>query len=211
MRIITIAILAVVLASFAVGLYFYPQMPEDMAAHWNVGNHVDGYMPRFWGVFLMPIISAGMFLLFMMIPAIDPMKRNIAKFRKYYDRFVFILLAFLLYIYLLTVFWNVGGRFSMIQLMAPAFGILFYYAGVLTENAKTNWFVGIRTPWTLSSRKVWEKTHKLGGKLFKIAGMMAILGTFFPDYAILLVLAPVIFVAAFTIVYSYVEYRKRKK
>jgi len=65
------------------------------------------------------------------------------------------------------------------QMMVPALGILFYYCGILIENAKRNWFIGIRTPWTLSNEKVWERTHKIGGKLFKIAGLIAFLWYFF--------------------------------
>ena len=93
----------------------------------------------------------------------------------------------------------------MRQLMMPALGILFYYCGVLIENAKRNWFIGIRTPWTLSSDSVWEKTHKIGGKLFKIAGIIALFGIFFPNYTFLFVLIPVVSVAIYTAAYSYFE------
>ena len=95
--------------------------------------------------------------------------------------------------------------------MVPALGILFYFVGIVTEKAKRNWFIGIRTPWTLSSDIVWNKTHKIGGKLFKIAALIAFSGLFFPKYAILLVIVPVILVALYTIVYSYFEYKKQKK
>jgi uncharacterized membrane protein len=95
--------------------------------------------------------------------------------------------------------------------MVPAFSVLFYYAGVLTENAKQNWFIGIRTPWTLSSEAVWNKTHKLGGKLFKLAALIGLLGLLVPDYAIWMVIIPVLLVAAYTMVYSYVEFQKEAK
>ena len=198
----------IILISFVVGIFFYPQMPERMASHWNAQGQVDGYMSKFWGLFLMPVVSVGLFVLFLLIPRIDPLKENIAKFRKYFDAFIVLIFVFLLYLYLLTLVWNKGTRFDMIRVLAPAFGVLFFYAGVLTENAKKNWFVGIRTPWTLSNEKVWEKTHKIGGQLFKAAGIIAFLGVVFPGYAIFLVLVPAIFVAAYTIVYSYFEYQR---
>ena len=201
----------IILLSFVVGIYFYPQMPEKMASHWNAQGQVDGYMSKFWGLFLMPLISAGLFLLFITIPKIDPLKHNIEKFRKYYDGFVVLIIVFLFYLYLLTIFWNIGIRFSMTQLLAPAFGILFYYCGILTENAKRNWFIGIRTPWTLSNDAVWDKTHKIGGKLFKAAGVIAFVGIFFQNYALFFVLVPVILVAAYTTIYSYIEYQKEMK
>jgi len=203
-----IIILGIILFSFLFGIYLYPQMPEKIASHWNVQGQVDGYMSKFWGLFLIPLISAGLFLLFIAIPKIDPLKTNIEKFRKYYDGFITLIIIFLFYLYLLTIFWNMGIRFDIIQLLAPAFGILFYYCGILTENAKRNWFIGIRTPWTLSNDAVWDKTHKIGGKLFKISGIVVLFGIFFRNYALFFILVPVILVAIYTIIYSYVEYQK---
>lgn len=203
-----IIILGIILLSFIVGIYFYPLMPDKIASHWNIQGQVNGYMPKFWGLFLMSFISIGLFLLFVLIPKIDPLKANIEKFRRYFDRFILVLFAFLFYLYLLTIFWNVGIRFNITQFLAPAFGILFYYCGVLIENAKRNWFIGIRTPWTLSNDKVWEKTHKIGGKLFKAVGIIAFLGIFFPNYALFFILLPVILVSIYTVIYSYFEYRK---
>jgi len=95
--------------------------------------------------------------------------------------------------------------------MIPAMAALFYYCGILVENAKRNWFIGIRTPWTLSNEKVWEKTHKLGGKLFKAAAIIILFGIVLKGYALLFILVPVIFVSFYLIVYSYVEYQKEVK
>lgn len=186
-------------------------MPDKIASHWNGQGQVNGYMPKFWGLFLIPIISAGLLLLFILIPRIDPLKSNIEQFRKYFDGFVVLIMVFLFYLYLLTLFWNSGFRFNMITFLSPALAILFYYTGILIENAKRNWFIGIRTPWTLSNNIVWDKTHKIGGKLFKIAGLLALLGIFFGNYAIFFIIAPVIIVSIYTVVYSYLEYQKEIK
>jgi len=181
-----------------------------MASHWNIQGQVDGYMPKFWGLFLMPFISLAMFLLLILIPKIDPLKENIEKFRKYFDGFIILITLFLFYLYLLTIFWSLGYRFDMSRFLVPALGILFYYCGVLIEKSKRNWFIGIRTPWTLSSDRVWDKTHQLGGKLFKLAGIIALLGIFFPSYSFFIVLIPVIAASIYTVVYSYLEFRKEK-
>ncbi|MFH0914382.1 MAG: SdpI family protein [Chloroflexota bacterium] len=196
---------------FAVALYFYPRMPERMASHWNALGEVDGYTSRFWGVFLVPFISIGLYLFLRLIPKIDPLGRNVEQFQAYYHRFLIVLLLFLLYLYLLTLLWNTGIRFNMLQLLAPAFGILFYCSGVLVEKSKRNWFIGVRTPWTLSSERVWDKTHRLAGFLFKAAGILALLGVIFPRYAILFVLAPALLVALFTVLYSYLEFHREKQ
>ena len=124
-----IAVLLLILASFVIGLYYYnyPGMPERMASHWNAQGQVDGYMSKFWGLFLMPFVSLGIFLLFLAIPKIDPLKTNIEKFRSYFDTFLFLIILFLFYIYLLTLFWNLGFTFDMMQMLFPAFAVLFFY------------------------------------------------------------------------------------
>ena len=210
MRKSEIITILIILISFVIGIYFYPQIPEKMASHWNIRGEVDGYISKSWGLFLIPIISLGLFLLFILIPKIDPLRANIEKFRKYFDGFIILIILFLFYLYLLTIFWNFGNKFSMNQVLPPSFGILFFYCGILIDKAKRNWFIGIRTPWTLSNEKVWEKTHQLGGKLFKIAGIIAFLGIIFPNYAFFLILFPVIAVSIYTVIYSYYEYRKER-
>jgi len=198
----------IVIILFAVGIYIYPQLPDTIASHWNAQGQVNGYTSKFWGLFLLPIISVGLILLFVAIPRIDPLKANIEKFRTFYDRFVILFLVFFFYFYLLTILWNMGVQYNFNQVLAPAFGGLLYYIGVVTEHAKRNWFVGIRTPWTLSSESVWDKTHAIGAKLFKIVGVVALLGVLFPNYTIFFILVPVLIVAGYLIVYSYVVYQR---
>lgn len=200
-------ILGIILLSVAIGLYLYPQMPDKMASHWNAQGQVDGYMSKFWGVFLMPLVLAGLFLLFIIIPKIDPLKKNIEKFRKYFDGFIVLITLFLFYLYLLTISWSLGQRFDMGQLLMPAMGVLIFYCGILTSKAKRNWFIGIRTPWTLSSDKVWEKTHRIGGKLFKIAGAIIFFAVFLKGNLLYFVLIPVGIAALYPIIYSYFIYK----
>ena len=211
MKMTEIAAVCVVLLTFAASAYFYGQMPDVMASHWNERGEVDGYMPKFWALFLVPAVSAIMFLLLVSVPKIDPLKANVAKFRKHYDRFIVLMLTFMLYIHLLTILWGAGTSFNIVQAMSPAFGILFYYCGILVANAKQNWFIGIRTPWTMSSENVWDKTHRLGGRLFRAAGIIAFLGILVPDYAIMIVIAPAMVFMTYAVVYSYLEHQKLQR
>jgi uncharacterized membrane protein len=203
-----IAVIAIIILSVAVGVYLYPLLPEKMASHWGASGEVNGYMPKFWGVFLMPMISVPLFALLAGIPRIDPKKKNIEKFRKYYDIFFVVFFVFLFYLHALTLAWNFGVQFNMTQMLAPAFGMLFYAVGVMVRRADMNWTIGIRTPWTLSNETVWKKTQEIGGRLFIYSAGLAAIGYFFPDYAIWFMIVPVIFTALFTVVYSYVEYAK---
>lgn len=210
MRKSEIVALAMILISFAIGTYLYPQMPDQLASHWNAQGQVDGYTSKAIGLFLMPAASLGMLLLFVLVPKIDPLRKNIKKFRKYYDGFIVIMIAFMFYLYVLTIAWNFGIEFDMVYSLIPAFTAIFYYSGILIENAKRNWFIGIRTPWTLSSKRVWDKTHRLGGKLFKAAALVSLLGLLFRNYAFFFLIVPIISVAGYVVVYSYVIYQKKK-
>jgi len=183
-------------------------MPDVMASHWGYNGEVNGHMPKLGALFLMPIISLIMYLFFVFIPKIDPLKDNIRKFSEYYNWFIIVLLAFLFYLHTLTIAVNLGVDINMNQAFIPAFAFLFFYVGILLEKAKRNWFIGIRTPWTLSSDVVWDKTHVLGGKLFKIAAFISVIGLVMPEYAMLFVLVPVLAAAIVSFAYSYFEYNK---
>jgi len=203
-----VIILVLIAFSLLLGAYLYPRMPEQMASHWNAQGQVDGYTPKFWGLFLGPLIVFILFLFFVAIPRMDPLKANIEQFRGYYEGFIVLVTIFFLYEHVLTILWSLGVAFDLNQALTPAMGLLFFAAGVMMEHAKRNWFIGIRTPWTLSNDEVWEKTHRLGGKLFRLAGLLAIVGIFFPKHALLFMLAPVLLASAYTTLYSYLEFRR---
>ena len=211
MKKMLVAAFLIVIISFVIGIASYSYLPNELASHWGENGNVNGYVPKFWALFLLPMISVGMILLFYFLPKIDPLKKNYEKFRRYYDSFVFIIITFLFYIYILTILWNFRIQFNMNIALIPALGFLFIYIGLILENIKRNWFIGIRTPWTISSDKVWDKTHKLGSKLFVITGIITIIGIFFDDFILYFILVPIIVSAIILIIYSYLEWRKEEK
>ena len=204
---------SIVLFMFAIGAYLYPQLPDEVPTHWNDAGEVDGYMPKFWGIFLLPIMTFAILLMFMVIPRVDPKKINLEKFMSYYEGMVIVFTGFMFYIFTLILMFSMGYVFNMFYAILPGMGFLFIYIGFMLERAKQNWFVGIRTPWTLSSERVWDKTHKLGGKLFKIAGALTVLSIFVIEYAFWILMISILGVSFYLIVYSYFEYQKevRKK
>jgi uncharacterized membrane protein len=206
-----LAIWLLVLLAFVLSIAAYPQMPEQIASHWNARGEVDGYMSRFWGLFFLPLLLAGLVLLFLAIPRIDPLRANIVEFQSYYDGFIIVFCLFMLLVHVQVILWNSGIEISPNLTFPIVFGLMFYYIGILLEHAKRNWFIGIRTPWTLSSEQVWAKTHQRGAKMFKLAGGIAVLGVFFLDYAFLFILAPVLLMAVYLVVYSYWTYRVEVK
>jgi uncharacterized membrane protein len=100
----------------------------------------------------------------------------------------------------------------MTYALIPAFSLLFIGLGFFIERTKQNWFIGIRTPWTLSSPVVWEKTHKAGGWLFKAAGVLSLVGLLLPlELAFSLMIVPILIAALGSVVYSYIAYRQEQQ
>jgi uncharacterized membrane protein len=200
------SIIALIMIALAL---LWDRLPDQMASHWNINDQVNGTMPKFWGVFLMPLITLGMLVLFLVIPSIDPLKANIAQFRESFNLFIVLIIAFMLYIHGLTLAWSLGYQnFKMSAAMLPFMGVLFIAVGFMLRKAKRNFFIGIRTPWTLSSDSVWAKTHQLGSVLFMASGVLVIIGGFFGGLiAFWLMFIPLIGSSLFLVVYSYVLYR----
>ena len=209
----TIGIILIILLTFAIAIYSYQKIEGDeIASHWNAKGEVDDYMSKFWGIFLFPLVIIGIYLLFLLIPKIDPLKDNIKKFKKYFDFFIFLTILFLFYVFILTILANFGYIFNMTTMIMPGIGLFFFYIGIVMKNFKRNWFIGIRTPWTLSSDEVWDKTHRLGSVLFKVLGIIIFLGIFLPsEYIVWIILVPVFGIIIWLVLYSYLEFTKVKK
>jgi len=202
--------LGLVIVSVLISAFYYPQLPDPIATHWGINGEANGYSPKLEGLLVIPIISILIVGVFWALPYIDPLRKNYPSFRKYYDGTVILLAGFFTYLQAIMIFWNLGYAFSFTTAITPALGVLFFYMGILLGNAKQNWFVGIRTPWTLSNAKVWDKTHKIGGKLFKAVGIVTFIGAFILSSTLLISVALIIAVAVFLVVYSYLEFRKIK-
>ncbi len=206
-----VAVVAIVLLSFLLSLYLYPQLPEKMATHWDEHGRVNGYSSKFWGAFLLPFTLVFLALLLLFIPHIDPLRHNIEEFRDYYEGFLIVFFLFMLSIHIQVLLWNLGVKINPLYPMSIGGGFLFYYIGIMLEKARRNWFIGIRTPWTLSSDEVWDKTHKLGAYVFKLAGILAFLGILVPSFAIYLILVPILGGSLYLILFSYLEYKKEEE
>lgn len=211
MKLIRYAIIAGLLITFIITLITSPTVPDQVVSHWNAAGQADGYMAKFWGLSLIPIIMTAFVGLFAVLPRIDPYKKNYERFRNWYEGFVLLFILFMLAIQVQIILWSTGYRISPNLTFPVLIGTLFIYIGFLLGHVEQNWFVGIRTPWTLSSETVWRKTHEIGGKLFKIAGIISFAGIFAGEYALWFILVPVLTVAVITVVYSYVEFQKEIK
>ncbi len=211
MKLLRLATLSGIIVTVLLTIAVYPSLPPVFASHWNASGMADGSMTKFSGLIIIPIIMIACVALFIVLPRIDPLRNNYEKFRNYYEGFILVFVLYLLAIQILMILWNLGYPLSINVTFPILFGILFVYIGFLLEHAEQNWFVGIRTPWTLTSAAVWKKTHERGGKLFKYAGIVSFIGAFAGSYAIWFMLVPVLTVVVYTVVYSYVAYQNELK
>ncbi len=203
--------LGLIVLMFAMGILAYPYLPDSMPSHWNTKGEVDGHMDKFWGTFLFPFLSVFLIILFKHLPKMDPLKKNYKEFEKEYKLMINVITFYFFYIMLLVISFGLGYEFSMTYAMIPGMAMLFYVIGVIMEKAKRNWFVGIRNPWTLSSDKVWEKTHKKAAVIFKASALMMTLGFFFEEQIAFFMVVPLLLGIAYLMLYSYLEYKKEKK
>jgi len=198
----------VVAVSAAVSVLAAPELPDQMATHWNAAGVPDETMSKSITLALIPALTAILLGMFAIIPRIDPLRENIAEFRPVYDWFVVGFTAFMAIVHGGIVAFNLGYEFDFVLLVLAAVAILLYLVGVLLDHAERNWFVGIQTPWTMSSTEVWERTHALGAKLFKLTAVVALLGLLFNEYAIYFLIVPVLLTSGITVVYSYYLYER---
>jgi len=194
---------------FAIAFYVYPSMPETMPIHWNAEGEIDGYGSRFIGVFLLPLAMLGVFILLLAIPRIAVFKENIKEFEPYLYWFRIVFILFMSFIYLSSLMPNFGFRFNMTRFVMIAIGFLFFFIGFIVQNVKRNYFIGFRTPWTLSSDKVWKKTHEVGGKLFMLLTPVCIFVAFFPKFFWFFMVS-IFGLVIWTFLYSYILFKKEK-
>ena len=171
--------LVLIVCAFLLTIVFYNKLPDLIPIHWNASGEIDGYGPKILGAFMAPVIMIFTWTGMKYLPKIDPRKNNYEKFEKSYSVIVSLLITFFLILHVVTLLAAMGYKVSIDKIVPSIVGILFIVIGNYLPKSKSNYFYGIKTPWTLSSNVSWRKTHRLGGKLFIISGMVLILSSFF--------------------------------
>ena len=186
-------------------------LPELVPIHWNLEGEIDNWGSKYTLiglVFLMPILT---YIIMLVVPNIDPKKRIEAMGGKY-DQFKFILVAFMSVLSIFIVYISKNQKLSSPGIIFVLVGILYIFLGNYFKVLKQNYFIGIKTPWTLENEEVWKLTHLLAGKLWIIGGLaVVILSLIVPEdinFYIFLSITAVISIVP--IVYSYLIYKKLK-
>ncbi|MEH7460520.1 SdpI family protein [Bacillus thuringiensis] len=189
----------------------WPHLPNTIATHWSAGTP-DGYSSKLNGMLSMLGVMIGIYALLSVLPKIDPRKENYKKFSK---GFIIMNNAVLVVLFIgnIDIITNgLGYNLFINRIPESIIGILFLVIGNYLPQCKPNFFVGIRTPWTLSNEEVWRKTHRFSGKVFMILGIIMCGSIFVPVTWRSYIIRTVVLVGVvITMLYSYLAYKKEMK
>ncbi|MDK2928395.1 MAG: hypothetical protein PWR31_2086 [Bacillota bacterium] len=195
--------------TLALGLYLEPRLPAQVPNHWNWRGEVDGYAGRTFAVLFQPLLTAGLYLLFLVLPRVDPHRANYARFAGTYQVIKVLLVVFLSGMQLAilgTALGYVSGPTLFLRLGLP---LLFIFFGNVMGQIRHNYFVGIKTPWTLASEEVWQRTHRAAARLWVAAGLVGAVGALFPPAIGMPLLVVALSVAGIVpLVHSYLLWRR---
>jgi uncharacterized membrane protein len=196
----------IVAAMFALSLWAWMQLPAgvQIPVHWGPSGEPDRYGGKFMGLMLMPAIAAGLVVLFEIIPRVEPRRENILRSRQAYNAVRVGLLLFLLGMHVVAVMAALGIALNMSRFVGVGMGLFMIVIGGYLGKVRSNYMFGIRTPWTLASDLSWEKTHRLGGRLFILSGLLIILsGILAPTWSVWVLLITILGSTLVVMVYSY--------
>ena len=202
-----ILVLTAVLLTAAV----YERLPSDMPTHWNAAGEVDDTIAKPWGPFLIPLLMAGSALLFMALPKISPRGFVVDASSRGFKAIVVSTLFFLFVLHCATLAFALGHPVSIPVVIPMLVGALFVVLGNYLGKVPRNFFIGVRTPWTLADDHVWFRTHRLAGWMFVVAGVFVLAAVPFAGErrASAIVLAAALTAALIPAVYSYVIYPRK--
>lgn len=199
-----------IVASIGASFYLYAHFPEMVPSHYNIHGEPDAYTQKAFAAFGVPALLLAVYVLMMVVPLLDPKKDRYQEFSKPYQIIRLLLIVYLAALYAVTSLYALGYPVNVADASTIGIGILLIIIGNFMPKLKQTWFVGIRTPWTLSSEAVWRETHRVGGRLFVLGGAAILLSTVLPtSYRWLIFMAVIIGTVVATFVYSYWLWRKR--
>lgn len=181
----------VFLLSLIIALVSFIFLPDQLPIHFNAQGIADNFAGR-WSIFLAPVIILAFIFLADILRDLDPKSKNYFKFEEYYYKIHFAVSLLMVFIQIYTIAYVSGLKIGINQFIYPMIAILLMFLGNLLPKFKYNYFVGIRTPWTIDSEKVWYFTHRFAGKLFVVLGFVLALSSFFLFQYIQIVLITII-------------------
>lgn len=201
----------VFLISAIIGVIIFPQLPERIPVNFGVTGEANRFGSR-WAIFMTPGINLLLIFFADVLRKIDPKAENYRKFEAQYYNVLFIVSLIMFGVQLLTIFYVLGYEVNIARVMPIIMGLMFIFLGNAMPKFKHNYFVGIKTSWTLASEKVWYLTHRLAGKIWVVGGIIALFSALLPvDYIIWAFIVITIIIVLIPMVASYYFFTKHEK
>lgn len=200
-------LISLILLGFIMSIYFYPSLPDKMPIHWNIHGEANRYASKTFAAFGMPLISLGIYLLYVALPYIDPKRKNYEDFKSTYQLFKYIIIIFFFCFNAITLLNATGVKVNILMFTQIAMSLLFIFMGNAMGRVKHNYFIGIRTPWTLANEEVWKKTHRLAAPIWVVGGILNLI-LFLAGAGAYGFIVIIIIISIIPTIYSYIVYRK---
>lgn len=207
----TLLAVLIIIVQILVSIVTYPFMPDSVPSHWDASGQVNGYLPKLVNALLYPLLSIGIYALVRVLMTIGPRlgyqnqrKASIGIINLILDG----VLLFMLIVQLTTTAVALGVPIDLTFVICLSISVLFIFLGNYMGKLRRNFWAGIRTPWTLASDVVWERTHRLGGWLFVLAGLLGVIMSFIPALRLWGLMVVIFIIVIALVVYSYVIYQR---
>ena len=204
------AVLIGVMVLFSLSVW--SQLPAEIPTHWNFRGEINGYSGRAFGAFFVPCLALLIWLLLPLLRRLDPRRANYERFEETFFMIVNFIVLFMAVMHTLTLGAALGWPIDMSRAVFGLIGLVFIVLGNFLPRLRSNWWMGVRTPWTLENDRVWRETHRLAGWTFVVGGLMALLSMILPEP----VRGPVAFAGLIgagllPVVWSYVLWRRYQR
>jgi uncharacterized membrane protein len=195
-------------AMFVLAAVMWSAAPDQIPVHWNWAGQPDRFGGRFEGLLGLPLAAAGVYALLLFLPRLDPRRKNYAAFATPFAIIRTAVVGLLLGIDAIVLLWIRGQRMHLNTVLAAEIGLALVVMGNYLPKVKSNWFVGVRTPWTLTSEASWRQTHRLAGWLFTLGGLLTFITALVrPDVAPAVMIGVLAASAGASVVYSYFAWK----
>jgi uncharacterized membrane protein len=202
---------SIIAGAWLFSIAVYSRLPDQVPVHWGISGDPNRFGSRVEGAFLMPVLMIAIFFVMQWFPSRDPRYTNILKFRGAYDAVVAATIGFLAIIHVLALGSALNWRVDMGTVVLLGIGVLFMVFGNLLPLARSNFIFGIRTPWTLSSDTVWNRSHRVGGYAMVAAGLVTIASAFVArPVGVVVALVSLLAAGLIPVVYSYVLWSRER-
>ncbi len=196
------------LVPLIIGFIYYSSLPEQVAIHFNLFNgEGNGFIMKELYLPLICFFTIGFPLLFKITRQIDPKRFNYIKFEDTFEMIRLLITVLLSVLFILTILYNIGFTITMERWGIPVLGVFLIFIGNITGRIRYNFFIGFRTPWTLANEDVWRRTHRFGGPIFIVSGILMLISLFFEKPLWIILFAFLVLIIIPTM-YSYVISRK---